>query len=318
MTRLGVLSNARSTRNRRRIEPMRRLLADHPDIPHVELDAIEHLPAALSGLARAGTEVIVVNGGDGTAISILSELRNRSPFAREPGVAVLAGGNTNMIAADVGITGRPTRAMGRLIDAARADAAMESVSRHLIRVERDGNEPPLYGMFFATAGIYRGIKLAHRAVHPLGVRHRAADTLGLLLSAWRLLVAGSEDRLLAPQRIGIGFDGATPVEADYAILLVTTMNRLMLGARPYWGEGPAALHFSAVRYPAHRPFLSFAPMLFGRPSARMRAHGYESRNADSVALAFTAPFALDGEEFEPLPGVPVRLSDGGMQRFLRV
>lgn len=316
--RLGVISNARSTRNRRRIEPMRRLLEEHRDIPHVELDAIEHLPAALSRLARAGTEVIVVNGGDGTAISILSELRNRSPFAREPGVAMLAGGNTNMIAADVGTTGAPVRAMVRLIAAARAEAPMKSVSRHLIRVERDGNEPPHYGMFFATAGVYRGIKLAHRAVHPFGVRHRIADTLGLLLSACHLLFARSANGLLAPQRIGVGFDGATPVEADYSVFLVTTMNRLMLGARPYWGEGPAALHVSAVRYPANRPLLSFVPMLVGRPSTRMRAHGYESRNADSVALAFAAPFALDGEEFEPLPGVPVRLSDGGVQRFLRV
>jgi len=70
-------------------------------------------------------------------------------------------------------------------------------------------------MYFGTAGVYRGIKLANRAVHPFGVRHRSADTLGLLLSAWHLLFAGSANGLLAPQR------------RDTSILIATGRNRVV-------------------------------------------------------------------------------------------
>ena len=49
----------------------------------------------------------------------MTELLERRPFAELPLLALLSGGMTNMTANDVGLRGRPARALARLIAEAR-------------------------------------------------------------------------------------------------------------------------------------------------------------------------------------------------------
>ena len=110
MTRIGIISNPRSRQNVRGMDAIRSFLETCPQIPHRELNVPAETAPALRQLAEAGTDLLVVNGGDGTVHSVITEMLNGAWTTALPRIAVLPGGMTNLIAADVGMSGRPAEA----------------------------------------------------------------------------------------------------------------------------------------------------------------------------------------------------------------
>jgi hypothetical protein len=80
------------------------------------------------------------------------------------------------------------------------------------------------------------------------------------------------------------------------LVLTSTLDRLFLGIRPYWGDEQGPLRYTAV---SSRPrFL--LPVLFslltpGRNRHATSANGYFSHNAEEVQLTMSGDFTLDGE-----------------------
>ena len=66
MRRIGVLSGAGYHNQRGGLERVRGVLRDVPQVPHREVRGPEDVDVALADLDRLGTEVLVLNGGDGT------------------------------------------------------------------------------------------------------------------------------------------------------------------------------------------------------------------------------------------------------------
>ncbi len=315
--RLGVLTNRLSTRNRAGLSKFRAVLFRHPAIPHVEIEDWSRLRAAIAELASRGVDAVAVNGGDGTVIGLLTELRLRSPFAETPALVLLAAGNTNMIAGDVGLAGAPHRALTRVLAVSTSGSGLKREERRLIRVEQEG-EATYYGLFVGAIAIVRAILLARRMLHPLGVRHGFGNAAAIGLGALRVLFGGGgAGELLAGVPVEIGFDDEPMRRDGYAAVMATTLERLLLGARPFWGAEPGAIRTTLVRAPADRPLRSLLPMLRGRPTERMSRAGYLSRNAERVRLALDGPFMIDGEIHQARRERPVVLSDGGIAVFLR-
>jgi len=78
--------------------------------------------------------------------------------------------------------------------------------------------------------------------------------------------------------------------------MATTLDRLLLGARPYWGEEDEAIHFTHIRSGARRLPFALLPLFRGRGGRLLTAdRGYSSRNARRLELHFDGPFVLDGE-----------------------
>jgi hypothetical protein len=314
--RVGVLSNRLSTRNRKSMARLHRLLARHAEVPHVAIDDWARLPEAVDRLTGADLDVIVVNGGDGTVVGLLTELRRRAP-ARAPALAVLAAGNTNMIAGDVGIPGAPDRALSRLLASAGSPEGPGCTERRLIRVDQSG-EPTRYGFFLGALAILRAILLARRTLHPLGVNHGLANAAGMALGALRVLVGRrTEEWLLSPVPVELAFDGEPMERSAYSVFMATSLDHLVFGTRPFWGVGPGAVRATLVRGAADRPLRSLLPLLRGRPTPRMTRSGYVSRNAERLVIGFEGRFALDGEIYPVERERPITLSDGGPVRFLR-
>jgi diacylglycerol kinase family enzyme len=95
MTRLGVLSNPGSRRNKRGLGDLQALLDGRPDARHVVLDTIGQVPGILAGFAREGVEVVAVAGGDGTVQAVLTEYFGRRGLSEVPKLAVGARGPTH-------------------------------------------------------------------------------------------------------------------------------------------------------------------------------------------------------------------------------
>jgi hypothetical protein len=313
---IGVISNPRSHRNRRHLAAVMRAAAALPEGRHRLLEDMADLPAILADFAAAGVRLLVINGGDGTVQAVFTEIFNDGPFAAPPAFAILSGGMTNMIADDVGLRGRHERELAHLGRALREDRC-EVLTRRLIRCEATPGARPLHGMFFGAAAICRAILACRASVHPLHIEAQAAAGVtiaGLLLR--RLLRGGRNDPVFRGERIAVQVDDEPAAEGAYLLLLATTLDRLVLGSRPYWGQEAGGLRFTSIAHPPPHLVRALWPVLTGRPPAGADG-AYVSRNVHRVSLAMDGPWTLDGEMFEARPERPVLLQEGAEVRFLR-
>ena len=133
MVCVALLSNPKSTGNRRLLPRIRSFCANNADIFHYEVESIEQIGRAMQTIARVQPAVIVINGGDGTVQTALTELYQGGYFdGAVPPVAVLPNGKTNLIALDLGIRGDPIKALERIVQIAKTGTKDHVVARELI------------------------------------------------------------------------------------------------------------------------------------------------------------------------------------------
>lgn len=320
---VGVVTNARSRRNRRLLPALREACGPQAGILPVELDGIGGLEEALREFAARDVSLIAVIGGDGTVQAVLTRLLSGDGcgFPEPPALSVLAGGTTNMTAADVGIHERPDRAVRRLSSTLKGggDLPGEFLERHVVEVRR-GDEHPLFGMFFGTGAICRAIQLARRSIHPmrLGSSLESALTLAGVFGE-RLFgrVREHPDRIMRGDQIAITLNDGVPVGGHTLLALSTTLHHLILRSRPFWGEGPGKLRFTRIAYPVPGFWRSVPTVMYGRDRNRLARSDYSSCNTDRVRLEMDCPFTLDGELFESDRSVPVELRGEKKIRFFR-
>ncbi|HET6220754.1 MAG TPA: diacylglycerol kinase family protein [Dongiaceae bacterium] len=311
MIRVGLISNPLSQQNRRSMPAVRDLLAKAPHVLPAELQAIADLPEVLREFARREVGLVAISGGDGTVHAVMTELLNGGMFERPPLLAVLPAGMTNLISHDVGLRGRLVPALARLLDGTSGAAlGGERITRSILSVQRAPGEQPFHGMFFGTAGFPRAVELVRDKVHPLGAERHYAAALGVGLSLLRLLWGRTErHNLWHGDRMSVALDGAPARTGDYILFLATTLERLILGVWPFWGEGDAkgAVRYTAIDFPPRHPLSAIWPVVRGRSRPWLAAAGYRSGRVGSCTLGLDCPMVLDGEVIAPAPSTPVRL-----------
>ncbi|KGE03990.1 diacylglycerol/lipid kinase family protein [Pseudohaliea rubra] len=292
---IGIISNPASGHNRDHFPALRRELERCPGALHRVTGSPGDVPAVLEEFAGAGVELLVINGGDGTAAAVLGQLLERSPFARLPLVTLLPAGTANMNAGDVGVRGSLRRAVSRFRRWAEDPSRpAERLQRRLLRVSIDDEPAAHYGMFLGAGAVVHGTEYAHREIHARGLRDDFSLFLGTLRTAWG--VVRGEEAFTRPTRLGLTLDGRAAGEADALILAVSTLERLAFGMRPFWGRGPGPLRLTLIEQHAARFLPTFLSIIAGRPSRRARADaGYHSHNAQQLELALAGDLNLDGE-----------------------
>jgi hypothetical protein len=319
MMRAGLISNPLSQRNRQRQPAMRDAVAGHPDLLHAELDSVHATADVLRDFARREVGLLIVSGGDGTVQKVLTELLNGQEFDPLPPIALLPGGMTNLIAADVGVQGDPVQSLIKLCGmAADPTAARETQERAVLSLQRTPAEPPIHGMFLGTAAFYHAVMMARQQVHPTGAKHDLALAMGLGLALFRLLTgwAGSSP-LSRAERMAVELDGRAAAPEDYLLFMATTLERLILGLMPFWGEGNGAVRYISIGFPPQRLWRALLPVIRGRPRPWMAARGYDSGRARECRLNLRCPIVFDGEIFTPEPETPVTLRADRRVTFLR-
>jgi hypothetical protein len=319
MMRAGLISNPLSQRNRQRQPAMRDAVTGHPDLLHAELDSVHAIAEVLRDFERREVGLLIVSGGDGTVQKVLTELLNGQEFDPLPPIAVLPGGMTNLIAADVGLQGDPVQSLIRLCAmAAGATAARELQERAVLSLQRTPGESPIHGMFLGTAAFYHAVMMARHQVHPTGAKHDLALAMGLGLALFRLMTGwAGPSPLSRGERMAVELDGRAGAPEDYLLFLATTLERLMLGLMPFWGEGSGGVRYTTVGFPPERLWRALLPVIRGRPRPWMAARGYESGWTDECRLSLQCPIVFDGEIFTPEPGMPVTLRADRRVTFLR-
>jgi len=316
--RVGVLTNLSSGLSNARVPWVRSFLRDHPDVSHVETENHDHVPHALALLAHQEIEVLAVNGGDGTLQRVLTEILGKRVFAHPPLIAPLRGGRTNMSALDIGSRRSPVAALSSLLKTARNGSMQKYiVKRPVLRVDLGPGEVVQYGMFFGTSAIYRAIEFKHRI---LPKRHfQGALSSGAFVGALVTRAAcGSLGGLLTPDCMKIDADGRAVGQEEFLLVMVTTLDRLFLQLRPFWGREAAPMRLTAIAAGADRSLSAAMGILCGHPPSHVTPEaGYTSHNVSRVELRLDGGVIVDGELFAPRPGRVIHIEADQRLRFVR-
>ena len=319
MARVALLSNPRSTGNQALLPRVRAFCAEHPEIFHYEVEHADQIGEALATIARVEPCVLVINGGDGTVQAALTELHHGAYFGRTPPpVAVLPNGKTNLIALDLGATGDPLAALARVVELARSGLAPHVVARELIQLsEPGGTGRTVLGMFLGGAGLADTMMYCRNRIYPLGLPNTISHALAAM--AWIVsLLLGIHTRYLPPrpQAMQVQVHRADALEGRFAVLLVTTLERILL-AGPVSG-GRTGLKLLAIE---HRvgPMLRVMAGAFRRDLGRRDYAGVHLESGDEIRLeGGRSGVILDGELFETGAGRPIILRPSAPVDFLRL
>jgi diacylglycerol kinase family enzyme len=312
---VGVLSNPRSGGNKKGGKTLRHVLARWPDVVQGEAWTPDGVSQTLAGFARSGVDLVVINGGDGTVQAALTAIGNEQLFPKPPLFALLCAGTTSMLARDVGITGPPAVALLRVLEWAKSpDASLAVRSRPVLQVLRASHAPSLFGMFFGAGAICQGIKIFHNRDNPMGWRGELMPAFTML----RLLLAilAKDREKVPPLLTRTSLDGRPAQEQMNLFVLISTLERLFLGMRPYWGDEDGPLRYTAVgAEPKH--LLRVLVSLFRSEQSRHAtpANGYSSHNVREVRLDMAGDFTLDGELYAAGDG-PVTIASAAPAMFL--
>ena len=317
--RVGVLNNPRSGGNRKGLGAVRKVLAVYRQVCHREVLTPADVESALVDFARQEVNIVAVNGGDGTVQAVLTVLYNQKPFETIPHLAVLRAGTTSMTAGDVGLKGSREQALRRLLLWAEGgEGEVGILQRPVLRVQVDPHQDPVYGMFLGAAGIYQGIQFCNNRLNRRGFRGEWAP--GLTIALFLLAVASRGGDYEAPVPITVGLDQSPPERRDYLLLMISALERLFLGLRPFWGREERTLHYTAVEARPQHLLRALPSLMRGRKNRYGTPdNGYFSHNVQEVQLTFTSGFTLDGELYKAGAHLgPVVVQNGGKVSFLRL
>lgn len=295
--RIGIILNPLSGRVRRNPGRFSELVSRIPAASIVQTSNPSEMGTALAAWALADNGVLVVIGGDGTLQAALTWLYRQQP-EHIPQIMPIAAGTTNMSARAIGLRDNPLTTLEALVAwLEHSGPAPSCLPRPVLQVMDTSTLTLQCGMFFGAGAIVTGVRYFHSRVKPAGVKGIAGPALAFL----RMLLALST-RTSGPllQRVKARIDiGPVQREAPWLLLLATTLDKLMLGSKPFWGAERAAMHFTAIATPSSRLWYALPWVLRGRPTSAMRRDpDYLSHNANSVNIEHLQEYLLDGEIFE--------------------
>ena len=292
-------------------------------------ERFERIDEALAELAERPPEALFISSGDGTIHYIQTWLIERSGLApeRRPVLALLPHGSTNMTAADIGYRSKDLSGQAAMIREGgwrRPEAQFHD--RPTVRLANPKGDGPLHGMFLGGGVLAEATLFCRDTFNRKGLRGHWGPILTLLSvglkAIFRPARPGEENRIDRPQQMRVVADGAVMGDGGQVAVLATTLNRLVLNARPFWGpcdgaaeEAAQALRVSLFNYPP--PFLlRWLPVvLWGGPNRRVHP-SMHSRCAERVEISVRGRLVLDGEEVWPPEDGPLIVERGPVLRYL--
>jgi diacylglycerol kinase (ATP) len=319
--RIGLISNRNSGHNRDQFAKVKQLLAGCNNVSHIETDSSDEIAAALHQFEEQKIEYLGINGGDGTVSAVLGHALEHASFTRLPAVVLLPGGTANMNAGDIGARGKLLSAVQRFCRwADSADSSgVEQVQRSLMRVQIGAQAHPHYGMFLGMGAIIQGTEYAHQEIHSRGMRDDFSVALGTIRTVWGLF--RGEPRFNQTLAVNLCFNAAPERHQHQALIIaVSSLQRLFLGMRPFWGREPGPLQLTLIKAQPYRFLRTFISIIRGKPNRDATPeNGYISRNANHISISMQGSLNLDGEILDCGPGEhPVTISASPAVTFLRL
>jgi diacylglycerol kinase (ATP) len=172
-------------------------------------------------------------------------------------------------------------------------------------------------MCFGAAGICDVMAWVCDRIHPLGLKGEWAHGSALAFLLLRLLLGKLPEGMLQGHELAVALDGGSGVRSRQLLVLATTLDRLVLGSRPFWNHGDGPIRYTSIAHPPTGLVRRIRQILYGPDRSRL-PDGYFSRGASRIELILDGPFTIDGELFEPAADRPLVLTGADRVRFVRV
>ena len=247
----------------------------------------------LNEFAERQLDLLVLIAGDGTIHAVLSHMLSRRIFSPLPPIVIIPAGTTNMTAKEFNAFGKPGKAMRRHTKKLAQSRPPSFITRPVLRIQ-NGESSPEYGMFFGTGVITNGVKYFRKRVRGTGLTGEKASAIVLLRYLFSLLSGYGED-VHEHVKTGVQINEDNRTDEDCILIFATSLNRLLLGLRPYWGVQDRPVHTTLIRKSPNRLWRSILPLIRGRGGLLSEADGYRSVNLSTLTLTMTADYIIDGE-----------------------
>ena len=297
---ITILSNPQSTGNRRDGAWASRVMASEPGIARIEAATPEAVTAAVR--RSLASEILVIDGGDGTADLVFGALIEAGPGPK-PKLFIAPSGKTNMTAA-AWCGGRSAEAsLRRVLDLRRTGGLIAAThDRTILRIDRGSGQSTLFGAFLGAADVVDGILMCRRSIYPLGLPNAISHAAAIAIMSWRALLGGSNNQLHAAWPDGGGESGA------YLFAGVTTLDRLIVGLAPEPDGGDGALIYMSLASGPRALATALPSALAQRIDAGV---GRTVRRVARATLKFTGAYTVDGELYETDAATPIDVSAAG-------
>ncbi|MGI9329762.1 MAG: diacylglycerol/lipid kinase family protein [Gammaproteobacteria bacterium] len=312
MSSLGIINNVKAGRTRARLKHVREMIR-LTGARSIDVEDLPSIAAAVNEFCTADTDLVAVNGGDGTAQAVITEFMRQG--IKGPQLAILPGGTTNLSAYDLNGRGRLATAFRVLAtQAALSPKQRTTIERPLLEVRRE-NEASEYGFFLGAGAILAGMQHFREHVGSRGLRDELAAGVSLLRG---LAGIAGREHAWSKHETRVQMSDREEFAGPLNLVFATTLERLLLGMRPWWDTQPGPVHLTAL---AHEPkaFLRTAPtILRGRAHSRATpANGYHSANVAKFDLVADG-FALDGQVFNQAPDEAIHIASTSPVTFIRL
>ena len=225
---------------------------------------------------------------------------------------LLPHGTANMTAADLGLGIRDPGAIAALLSNASRLRALERRRRPTLRAVNPGHGGPRHGMFIGAGSIYDGARFCQDKVYATGARGNLAIIATLTSAIGDMLLrrrTTSAVALARPHRFRLSAPGHPVVDGDQLFFLATTLDRLVLGMRPFWGGKSAPVRATVIPYPVPGLLGWLWPAMYG-PEDRRMPPGSVSLSVNALDIWSSTSFVIDGEFFDAPRDVPLRIETG--------
>ncbi len=294
-----AISNPRSGRNKRGgFDKFTKAIARFPAIEHIVTDSENGLIAVLDACKNMQCRVLVVNGGDGTLLQILTYLKQQSNSHFNPYLVLLRAGTTSMAYGDVGCRGKLENVLAKLQTfAVHTECSLNKVERAVLRMSLPQENQIFCGMFFGGGAIYNGILYCRQRLHTKGIRGEVGPSMAMIryLLDWL-----TTNRMTTSTCAKIRFESGATLEDEFTIITATTLRRLLMGVYPFWGNrhNKAGIPITLIKKYAPKPARAFIKILLGKqPDIEDGEDYYKSLHSPRIMLEMNDGFTLDGELF---------------------
>ncbi len=316
MTATAVIINPKSGRGRGKGLSLAEQLRGEKDIDITILQSFGELLPALQRVSAKGIDRLFISSGDGTIHAIQTWLAEKLPPEKLPQLCLLPHGTTNLTAADLGFRNRNIAGQAAFI---RNGTPTQMTPRHTVHVANPKKGTPLHGMFFGTGAVPEATRYAQQAFNDKGVGGSWATFATLARAASKTIFTKPDptdiNRFDRPHNIELVIEGRTICQGQQLLMIATTLNKLILNSRPFWGGATKPLRTTTIPYPLPSPVRWLLPALFGGEN-RTAPPGATSLSCNTCTVTSDTEFVIDGEFYEAPSNEPLRVASGPLFHYL--
>ena len=280
------------------------------------IEKFEQLPGFLDDFARDGVTDLFISSGDGTIQAVQTGLAERKPFTTMPRLCLLPHGTTNMTASDLGVRHKTLPAQAGYITQLNANRILERPTMRVVN-PRDGR--PRHGMFLGTGATAEATLFCQRVFNARGVKGNWATfaTLGNAVGRIVFTRPNPHDvtRFDRPFPIHVTSGGLERCTGSQLMMFSSTLDKLILGARPFWGQKLGPIRTSVFPYPVPNLPRWLLPIMYGGENRNV-PQGALSFSTSGLEITCPASYVIDGQFFDGPASGPLKVETGQVFAYL--